>query len=436
LLYEDFILRIVADGPQFTVLARSRRGQANHSLHLDGLEVSRSPEPIAGTEATDRLEQEGAGRDLLPRGGVAATDLGETGARLFSAVFAGPVRELFDQTVGELAGKPGRGLRIRVRLDPREVRIRRLYDLPWELLFCSSTGVFLSLDRCTPVVRSLDTLKPGRPLPLATPLRVAIAMANPAGTEPLDLAEERRRIEGVFRDHGGIAVRFLESANRKSLRRLLREESFHVVHFMGHGRFDEVPGSGALLLEAPGGGADPLAGDTFASFFLGREHPLLVILNACRTAQSSSRPDANPFAGVASALVLGGMPAVLAMRSSIADSAAVEVADELYRWLALGDPVEAAVSEVRLALSAAGSGARDWANPALFLGQEAIGALLVPGVESAPAPVATPVPAEAGAVPREPVAGPGVTHYVVHNADKVDGQVNMQGNRVIYVNGK
>jgi hypothetical protein len=432
LLYEDFILRIVADGPGFTVLARSRRGQANHSLHLDAQEGVWPPAAFVGPEPGGRLEPHGARRDLLAQdGGAAAAGPEEIGARLFSAVLAGPVRELFDQTVGELAGKPGRGLRIRVRLDPREGRVRRLYDLPWELLFCRSTGVFLSLDRCTPVVRSLDTLKPGRPLALAIPLRVAIAMANPADTEPLDLAEERRRIESVFRGHGGIAMTFLEHANRTSLRRLLREESFHVVHFMGHGLYDEARGSGALLLESPDG-ADPLAGDTFASFFLGREHPLLVILNACRTAQSPRRPDANPFAGVASALVLGGLPAVLGMRSSIADSAAVGIADELYRWLALGDPVEAAISEVRLALSATGRGASEWANPALFLGQEPVGALLVPGSE-VPAPAAA-APAGAGASPPEALHGPGVTHNVVHNTGNVGHQVNMQGNG-IYIDG-
>jgi CHAT domain-containing protein len=192
-------------------------------------------------------------------------------------------------------------------------------------------------------------------------------MANPPSTPGLDLAGERRRIEEAFRSSPGVHLSFLEHADGNGLRRQVRHGKFHIVHFMGHGAFDEGEATGALILESPEGPADLLSDKTFAGLFTGIVLPVLVVLNACHTGKVAELSGRDPFAGVAAALVQEGLPAVLAMRSTIRDSAALALSEELYSRLAAGDPVEAALAEARLALSTSDPAAVDWAIPALFM---------------------------------------------------------------------
>jgi len=372
--YDKFNLRVVPDGEGFTVLADSPEGRAADPLLLpESLDHRPTPPPLVQQAAAELMDHcPGASRPPTPP--VVDLPPKRVGSQLFLALFPGPVRHLFDRSLGKIAARPDGGLLIRLQLDPREGRLRHLHGLPWELLYCDETREFLGLDRRTPFVRCLDTPQPARPLSLGSPLRVLVVMANPSGTSPLDLAGEHERIDKAHGSNAGVHLSFFEHATREGLRLRLREESFHIVHFMGHGGFDDSRGVGALLFESPNGRPDPVEAETFAALFSGREQPNLVILNGCDTARSAVRPDLDPLRGVAFGLVFGGLPAVLAMRSGIRDRAAIKISEELYRRFALGDPIEAAVSEVRLALHTAYSGSADWSIPALFLREEPVAA--------------------------------------------------------------
>ncbi|MGH7490686.1 MAG: CHAT domain-containing protein [bacterium] len=87
----------------------------------------------------------------------------------------------------------------------------------------------------------------------------------------------------------------------------------------------------------------------------------LVFLNACLTARASS---AGPYAGLATALLRAGIPAVVAMQFPISDAAAIAFSRAFYRRLAASDTVDAAVTEGRLAIHRLGRG--EWATPVLF----------------------------------------------------------------------
>ena len=77
------------------------------------------------------------------------------------------------------------------------------------------------------------------------------------------------------------------------------------------------------------------------------------------------------MANVASSLVLGGMPAVVAMQLPISDQAAITFSRTFYQCLAAGEPVDAAVAEGRQAIHSENPAAFEWATPILFLrGQE------------------------------------------------------------------
>lgn len=339
MIYTDFTLRIVADGAGLRVLAESTAGQASSPLEL--------PESI-----------DVYWRDRRPK---------QEGENLFRALFAGDVGHLFDSARGELNGTSDRGLRLRLHLDPRDPRLRRLGHLAWEGMRCPVTASFLALDRRTPVVRCLDVPKPTQVPPLAPPLRVLLVSANPQSTDKLKLDEESKQIATVLKRLDGIELSTLENATRKSLRQRVREGTFHVVHFMGHGAFDEATAEGAIYLETPEGEADPFPAKSLANLFNGPEKPSLVVLNACDTARATDHPDLDPFAGVATALLLSGVPSVLAMAQPVADASALELAEELYRRLVLGDPVEAAVVEARLALETSDDDPESWTIPIHFL---------------------------------------------------------------------
>src|SRR5262249_19059781 len=88
----------------------------------------------------------------------------------------------------------------------------------------------------------------------------------------------------------------------------------------------------------------------------------LVVLNACEGGRSGAE---DPFAGTAQSLAQQGIPAVIAMQRPVGDAAAVVFARELYGALAVGYPVDAAVSEARRILYVQGY-KDDWATVALY----------------------------------------------------------------------
>lgn len=291
----------------------------------------------------------------------------QVGDQLFRALISGRVQTLYDRSLGRIEGQHNRGLRIKLHLDPEHPDLAQLASLPWELLYQAQTREFLNLNRLTPIVRYLDVPRPTRPLPFQPPLRVLVVVSSPTGVEPLDLGQERRQIEAAWGQDEAVEVRFLEKATTAALRRALLTETFQVLHYMGHGAFDERTGRGVLLFEDAWGDPDPLTGQALATMLQGVSATRLVFLNACDTARTSRQQGVDPFAGVATALVMGGLPAVVAMQFPISDEAAIAFSQEFYHRLAAGDPVDAAVAEGRMAVYLADTQSLEWGTPVLFM---------------------------------------------------------------------
>ena len=53
-------------------------------------------------------------------------------------------------------------------------------------------------------------------------------------------------------DTGAVQCDWLEEATLGALNQRLRGGNYHILHFIGHGRFDEASGEGALLFEDRG----------------------------------------------------------------------------------------------------------------------------------------------------------------------------------------
>ncbi len=145
----------------------------------------------------------------------------------------------------------------------------------------------------------------------------------------------------------------------------MKKRRFHVLHFIGHGKFDRQEQAGCILLQDEQGRASLVTGDALISILKNRDSVRLVVLNACEGACCSSD---DMSSGIAQGLVLAGLPAVIAMQSTIEDRSAILFAQDLYESLAQGEPVDSALAEARNAMNSGAQGeALDWASPVLFM---------------------------------------------------------------------
>ena len=312
----------------------------------------------------------GVSRDFSHRG--AAPTLGgrpplDIGTELFRSVFQGQVRTLLDKSRGQLEILPNLGLRLKIKLDPSDEETGALADLPWELLCDGETEDFFALSRQTSLVRYLDVPRSSQPIPFTPPLRILAVGASPNGLQALNLEEEVRRLEDLNRSSAEVNVQVLPHASAGAVREALAGDTFNVLHFMGHGTFDRASGEGMLAFEGPGGSLDLVSGKAFATKLRDLRSLGVVVLNACNTARARQEGGANPFRGVATALVLGGVPAVVAMQRPISDRAAIGFSTAFYRHLARGDSIDEALTEGRQAIHSAKPEEFEWATPVLFL---------------------------------------------------------------------
>lgn len=264
------------------------------------------------------------------------------GERLYAAVFAGAVGECYVRSL-DAAARSNRGLRICLRLnDAPELAI-----MPWEYLFAPSPSPgFVALSSSTPIVRFPELGSQEQPLTVTPPLRILAVVSNPQDVRPLDVEGEYRRLERAL---AGLVQRNLVRLERlaaptvAALQARLRDRQagdVHILHFMGHGDFDEDRQAGGLYFENGAGAARLLTAENLAILLKDHRPLRLVFLNACEGARGG-RDDF--FVGTAQTLMQQGAPAAVAMQFPIGDEAAIALAQEFYQALAQGLPVDACI---------------------------------------------------------------------------------------------
>lgn len=377
--YQDFVVQIGAGrggGLAARVLA-SPAGEGEATFRL----------PASSDEwLRVRAELCRRGRHLLAEREASASPAPrQVGETLFRTLFTGEVSTLFAASRGIVA-QQGQGLRLRLRfrLDPADPRLTLLHELPWEFLCDPGTRDFLALSRQTPIVRSLDVPRSPAPLPLPGGPRILVATADDPA-HPLDLESERRFLEEVWAGIPGVEILDLDRTGIAGLREALLASPIHILHLMGHGEIDVATRAGVVVLTGLDGSRLPVSGETLGNVLKDFPSLRLVFLNACDTGRIPVEAEPDPFTGVATALVLGGVPAVVAMQLPVADDAAIAFSRTVYGRLAQGDPIDAAVTEGRHAIHALYPGSGEWAIPILFL-RTADGRILAPTNESEAAP--------------------------------------------------
>jgi hypothetical protein len=342
------------------------------------------------------------------QGAIAARDLGRTGSasprglspqavgdRLFRSLFSGSVQETLLLSLGRVENQPNTGLRIRLQLDPSLPDMAEISALPWELIYRADTRDHLARNPLTPLVRYLEVPRLTAAAPLPSSLRMLIVRARPRGSGLLDLEAESDRLASSWQLQKAAEIEVLDPATLSGLRLKLMSDVYHVLHFMGHGDFAAATGEGSLVFEDARGDPALVSGRLLADTLKDCRSLRLVFLNACDTASSPRRQGQDPFSGVASALVMAGIPSVLAMQFPISDQAALVFSQHFYEALASGLPVDAAAAEGRLAVHLSSPTSWEWATPALFMS-------VLDGRILAPVEATRLDPASRGSLPEKP----------------------------------
>ena len=350
--YEDFDL-LIEPGPRGKYRARVLRSPAGDTTYVQftvpsDLElenfVLRVGRPRSGTRGPGRPE---------------SAPLKTFGGKLYAAVFQDSVRDMLQGSISKTRAQ-GVGLRLRLRLaDTPE-----LAELPWEFLYDPRLDRFLAQSRHTPLVRYLDLPDPPRPLSVQGALRLLVMISSPVGYPELDVEQEWSLLTGALakaEEAGAVIVERLP-ATMSALRSRLRQEEFHVFHFVGHGLYRPDWGDGVLVMEDRHGHPHEVPGDELGGLLCEYDTTRLAVLNACEGARSDT---SDPFAGMAQSLIQQGLPAVVAMQFEITDEAAIVFAHELYGAIADGYPLEAALSEARGAIRDQGH-ITEWGTPVLY----------------------------------------------------------------------
>ncbi len=365
--YADFTIQVVTDHPQgFAVnVVESPSGEGSTAFALPF-----SPEELLhllGETLPAAARGQLAPRELDPTPNEESFSPERIGQRLFDALFRDEVLNLFERSLERLDQETSEGLRIKILMDPRNPSLSFLQMLPWELLYSARDCDFIALSRKRPIVRYLMVPHRPSPLPFRRPLRILVVASDVSGPllPRLDLERELRNLQEAVHRIPRVKLVRPETPTIIGIRNALLKETCHAIHFMGHGDFDHEASEGTLLFQGTDGEIDRVNGVALAQVLRDFPSLQLMVINACNSARSGAV--ANPFAGVANALVLSGLPAVVAMQFPITDWAAIEFSKTFYARLAENDPIDAAVSEGRQAVHARDSSSSDWSAPALFM---------------------------------------------------------------------
>lgn len=305
-------------------------------------------------------------------------DLRTLGTALFESLFSGKAGRVFQSTLDEVLLSDDRTLRMVLRIEPPELAV-----LPWEILFDPHRQLFLGATPQISLSRTLSIYRLIRSMILPPEARALVVVPNSG----LDVNPERSQIERLLRQ-----VMAVDGVPGKvtltRLRTALQERAYHLVHFSGHGVVYD--GEALIFLDSEKSVLDPVdrvPAMAFADLFQGYPEIRLVLLNSCQGAMISYEA----LTGVAPELLRRGVPAVIAMQSSITNSEATLFASAFYQALIRGTPsgsIDAALARARGALLQEGFDSPDlvspvFASPVLYLRSQE-GRLWHPGVPDLP----------------------------------------------------
>lgn len=288
------------------------------------------------------------GYQALHAGMQRIEDVAAVGRVLGRALFAPPVRTLLLDAARTAAAD---GARLQVRL---QINAPELAALPWEYLALGSTNVWTPALRSDyALVRAGRRVPPPPPLSLREPLRV-LAVAAPGNAHCLNTLE-RALAPGIRANR--IDLRTLPDAAPAALQRALAEGAPHVLHLA------------ARVILAPD---QRLELDLGAMIDAGDLIDLLADAADLRLATLTGGEGDGRMLDIApvlcaAVLIDERLPATIAFSTPLPADEAAQFAALCYDQLALGAPVDRAVTVGRAALARTGD---HWGAPVLRVAPE------------------------------------------------------------------
>ena len=245
-----------------------------------------------------------------------------------------------------------------------------VFDMPWEFARDPGRGTFLATEDVY-FIRNILTPTPVQQLERTSQLHMLIAIAEPRGYAALSTAEEARRLKAELKplaDRGLLNIEVIDHVTPKVLHHKAANDHLNIVHFIGHGYWDDEGLRSGLVVEDGNGNPYELGERSLREILSGRGIRV-VFLNACDTGRgpNTRKRQTATVAGTAQDLFGRGVPNVVANQLKVGDQAAVAFAAAFYSYLAHGKTVAQAAREARIAASyRKGGQSIDWAIPVVY----------------------------------------------------------------------
>jgi hypothetical protein len=332
------------------------------------------------------------------------------GIDLWSWLFDGPIQQALAESRGIAMGQ-NKPLRMRL-----EIRDPDFIPLPWEIMQPMAGKQAISLSQQLLFSRTtsdVDSLKAFTRLNQSLNILLVLGQDAKTSTRPaagLQLEQEATALVNILKACGQpistsekfaspvpCHVQTLLQPTPAELISALETGVYNILFYAGHG--EPAPDGGLLFLRP-----DATINGTELAQVLVRTQVTLAVFNACWGAQPDQvGTQTTPRSSLAEVLIHHGVPAVLAMRDSIADQEALSFIQTLAQALATRMPIDQAVAVARqqlLTLYKFNQPA--WTLPVLYMHPEFEGELIKPIEEGitelpsmqpswvgAPAPVAS-----------------------------------------------
>lgn len=243
----------------------------------------------------------------------------------------------------------------------------RVWDIPWELLV---EGLLEHLKPTVCLARSTPVQIDLAPAHYDEPLRILVLQGDSGAAigHPLDLDGEYHLLKDAWENldltvQRCIELPRLQTAVLDTLPEVLKREKPHILWFSGHGRAE--PTSALLFAGNTWVEATALAQAIQKSGWA----PIYAVFWACDTAQANHGGTVDVTPVLFESLQRVGVVALLAMQAPVRDCSARLMARDLFAYLAIGLPLEQALSRVRANLLASppqGGHPYDWASPVVW----------------------------------------------------------------------
>jgi hypothetical protein len=248
------------------------------------------------------------------------------------------------------AKKSGRRISIQLAFKGSQAE---LASLPWEFLYDEQRGSFFATTNDVILSRFVSGMdKRGDLVPNELPLRMLIVVSKKGG-RTVAAQDVIKAIKEFAGQHPGRIV-LEEPLIDPSLLQLqdhleVEANHPHIIHFIGHGRYNKAKRQGEIALSKTdeSDDADWVDQAQFKNMFTNAGCiPKLVFLQLCEGAVLDSGELIASFEGLAPALIVANMQAVVAMQFPIKNVHAGKIStkfyDELTKYKSVGEAVQAA----------------------------------------------------------------------------------------------